>query len=81
MRKTIVIVVAAMLASSMAFAESNQNHGAGSGRQTGQQVRSSHDEIGAGRGQPEWHQSRSKQRKGRAWKQVGPAVKPPSQKE
>ena len=59
MRSTIAIVLAAMLASSMAFAETNTNSGAGAAGKPAAD-RSSDDEIGATLVKPEWHQSRSK---------------------
>jgi hypothetical protein len=72
MRRTIAIVLATMLASSIAMAQSDTNSGA-SAWQTRQQVRSGDDEVGGGFIKSERHESRSKQCKGHAWKQIRPS--------
>jgi hypothetical protein len=59
-RDHFAIVLAATLASSMAFAQPNTNSGAGVAR----------DKVRPRLGNPERHESRSEQRKGNAWKQI-----------
>ena len=76
MRKTIAIVIAATLASSMAFAESNTNSGAGTAGKPGSKSGPAMTKSGPGAANPD--QSNVK---GMPGNKSGPAAKPPSQKD
>jgi uncharacterized membrane protein len=67
MRRTITIVLAAMLASSMAFAQSNTNSGAGVAGKPGSKSGPAMTKSGPGSAN---QSDRSEQCKGNAWKQI-----------
>ena len=81
MRKTIAIVIAAMLASSMAFAESNTNSGAGVAGKPGSKSGAAMTKSGPGSSNQSGTNTDQSNVKGMPGNKSGPAAKPPSQKD
>jgi predicted small secreted protein len=81
MRKAIVIVIAAMLASSMAFAESNTNSGAGVAGKPGSKSGPAMTKSGSGSANQTGTNPDQSNVKGMPGNKSGEAVKPPSKKD
>ena len=80
MRSTVVIVLAAMLASSMAFAQSDTNSGAGTAGKPGSKSGPAVTKSGAGSANRSGTNPDQSNVKGMPGNKSGPPVKPPSQK-
>ena len=81
MRSTIAIVLAAMLASSMAFAETNTNSGAGVAGKPGSKSGPATTKSGPGSSNQSGTNPDQSNVKGMPGNKSGPAVKPPSKKD
>ena len=81
MRKTIAIVIAAMFASSMAFAELNTNSGAGVAGKPGSKSGPAVTKSGPNSANQTGTNPDQSNVKGMPGSKSGPAVRPPSQKE
>ena len=81
MRSTIAIVLAAMLASSMAFAESNTNSGAGVAGKPGSKSGPATTKSGPRSSNQSGTNPDQSNVKGMPGNKSGPAVKPPSKKD
>ena len=80
MSRTIAIVLAAMLASSMAFAQSNTNSGAGTTGKPGSKSGPAMTKSGSGSANQSGTNPDQSNVKGMPGNKSGLAVKPPSQK-
>ena len=81
MRRTFAIVLAAMLASSMAFAQSNTNSGAGVAGKPGSKSGPAMTKSGSGSSNQNGTNPDQSNVKGMPGNKSGPAVKPPSKKD
>jgi predicted small secreted protein len=81
MRRTIAIVLAAMLTSSMAFAQSNTNSGAGVAGKPGGKSGPAMTKSGPSSSNQSGTNSDQSNVKGMPGNKSGPAVKPPSKKD
>ena len=81
MRRTIAIVLAAMLASSMAFAQSNTNSGAGVTGKPGSKSGPAMTKSGPSSSNLSGATPDQSNVKGMPGNKSGPAVKPPSEKD
>ena len=81
MRRTFAIVLAAMLASSMAFAQSNTNSGAGVAGKPGSKSGPAMTKSGSGSSNQNGTKPDQSNAKGMPGNKSGPAVKPPSKKD
>ena len=81
MRRTIAIVLAAMLASSMVFAQSNTNSGAGVAGKPGSKSGPAMTKSGPGSSNQSGTNPDQSNVKGMPGNKSGPAVKPPSKKD
>ena len=79
--RTIAIVIAAMLASSMAFAESNTNSGAGVAGKPGSKSGAAMTKSGPGSSNQSGTNPDQSNVKGMPGNKSGPAAKPPSRKD
>jgi hypothetical protein len=79
--RTIGIVIAAMLASSMAFAQSNTNSGAGMAGKPGSESGPAMTKSGPGSANQSGTNPDQSNVKGMPGNKSGPAVKPPSKKD
>jgi hypothetical protein len=81
MRSTVAIVLAAMLASSMAFAQSDTNSGAGVAGKPGSKSGPAMTKSGSGPSNQNGTNPDQSHVKGMPGNKSGPAVKPPSKKD
>ena len=81
MRRTFAIALAAMLTSSMAFAQSNTNSGAGVAGKPGSKSGPAMSKSGSGASNQNGTNPDQSNVKGMPGNKSGPAVKPPSKKD